>query len=169
VLTPEGNVKRATLLKSSGNPKLDQAAREAVLNWKMKAAAVKPADLSRGRDEIIEFRQEPILVARYQDRDAYFESKGGIIKENELSKMWLSAPFPSYPYDARLHWEQGTVLVTLTIGNEGTPQDVHVFKGSGHLSLDYAAVQAVKLWRARKEYIGRKITFPITFKMGRRQ
>src|SRR5205085_11984542 len=139
------------------------------LAWKMKPAAVKASDVAIGRDELIELRQEPILVARYPDRDAYFESKGGIIKENELTKIWTFAPFPSYPYDARSHWEQGTVLISLTIGAQGIPQDVHVYKGSGHLSLDDAAVRAVKLWRAHPQYVGQKITFPVTFKMGRRQ
>jgi len=169
VLTAEGNVKRATVVRSSGSKVLDESAREALLMWKMKPAAVKPTDLTQGRDEIIEFRQEAALVARYQDRDAYFESKGGVIKANELSQMWLSAPFPQYPYDSRLHWEEGTVIVSLTIGDGGVPQNVHVHKGSGHMSLDDAAVRAVKFWRARKEYIGRQVTFPVTFKMGRRQ
>lgn len=169
VLTSEGNVRRATIVRSSGSKVLDESARQSLLTWKMKPAALKPTDLSEGRDEIIEFRQEAPLVARYQDRDAYFESKGGIIKANELSQMWLSAPFPEYPYDARLHWEEGTVLVSLTIGDGGVPQNVHVYKGSGHMSLDYAAVKAVKFWRARKEYVGRQITFPVTFKMGRRR
>src|SRR5207302_10735516 len=57
LLARDGSVTNARILKTSGDPVLDETARSAVLKWKMKPGAIKASDLTRGRDEVIEFRQ----------------------------------------------------------------------------------------------------------------
>lgn len=170
VMATDGSVRETRIIKGSGNPTLDRAAQEGVLKWKMKPSAIKAADLTNGREEIIEFRQQASIAARYPDRVAYFGSKTSTsaIEENELSKWWMFAPFPSYPLEARTLHQQGTVRIRLTIGNDGTPRGIQIVKSSGYSLLDQCATRAVALWRAHKQYAGRQIVIPITFVMGRR-
>jgi TonB family protein len=169
VVAKDGNVTEATISKSSGDAVLDETARRAVLEWKMKTSAIKPADLAKGREEIIEFRQEAPLVARHPDRVAFFQGKGGMVGETELSKLWMFAPFPSYPLEARRHYQEGVAWIALTIGKEGKTQDIRLLKSSKFKILDDAAVSAVALWRAHKQYVGRKVVLPVSFVLARRR
>jgi len=135
----------------------------------MKPSAIKASDLAKGREEVIEFSQQASIAARYPDRVAYFASKTAIIEENEFSKLWMFAPFPSYPLEARTLHQQGTVRIRLTIGNDGTPRGIQIVQSSGYPRLDQCATRAVALWRAHKQYAGRQTVFPITFVVSRRR
>ena len=57
VVAKDGTVTGAIISKSAGDPTIDQVAREAVLKWKMNPAAVKPEDLTRGREQSIKVRK----------------------------------------------------------------------------------------------------------------
>jgi TonB family protein len=161
VLAKDGHVTGTTVLRSSGDPLLDTAAQEAVLKWKMKSSAIKPSDLAKGRQTIVEFKQEAILAAVYPDRKAYFNSW-------DNADVWMFAPFPSYPLNVRQQHHTGIVLVKATIGADGCVVSVQVLRSSGHSDLDGLAVSAVRLWRAHKRYAGREIPIPIDFVIGRR-
>ena len=100
VLAKDGSVTKVTVLKSSGDSVLDETARSAVTKWKMKPNAIKPLDLERGRDEVVEFKQEALLAARYSDRTAYFDSW-------EKTDHLMYAPFPSYPLAEREQHHEG--------------------------------------------------------------
>jgi len=165
VLAKGGSVTQATISKSSGNRTLDEAARKAVLKWKMKPDALKATDLTSGREIVMDFRQEAPIAAVHRDRVAAFTTKGGIISASSTSQMWISAPFPSYPLQARALGEQGTVGIRLTVGKNGNPEDIQIIQSSGHALLDQAAIQAVRLWRAHKEYVRTKLNLPITFQL----
>src|SRR5438477_11476111 len=58
VLSKDGRVTETTVLRSSGDPVLDAAAQQGGSKWKMKATTIKPSDLTKGRETIVEFRQE---------------------------------------------------------------------------------------------------------------
>jgi TonB family protein len=169
VLSSDGRVKESVMLRSSGDAALDEIARKTVLTWKMKPSAIRPVDLTKGRETIVEFKQEAPIVARHPDRLGYFEKAGGVIDESELSKLWMFAPFPSYPVEARSRHEQGVARIGLTIGENGTTENIRLVQSSGHKLLDDAALRAVGLWRAHKQYVGRKVTFPIAFVMRARR
>jgi len=59
---------------------------------------------------------------------------------------YLHNPAPRYPRIARRNGEQGTVLLRVLVGADGTPQQVMVQSSSGHVALDHAAVRAVRHW-----------------------
>src|SRR5207302_8893223 len=48
LISKDGRVVSATVIKSSRDSYLDDAARNSVLKWRMKPGAVKPADMSKG-------------------------------------------------------------------------------------------------------------------------
>lgn len=161
VLAKDGHVLTTTVLRSSGDRRLDTAAQQAVSKWRMKLSAVKPSDLATGRDTIVEFKQEALLAAVYPDRTAYFTSWNHV-------DVWMFAPFPAYPLDARRQHHTGKVLVGVTIGKDGRVVSVQMLQSSGHNALDEAAIKAVRLWRAHKQFAGKKYTVPINFTMSGR-
>jgi protein TonB len=57
---------------------------------------------------------------------------------------YLRRPEPEYPEDAQERGWSGKVMVKARILASGKPDDVQVYKSSGHASLDAAAVRAVK-------------------------
>lgn len=159
LLAKDGSIMSATILKSSGDAVLDETARNAVLKWKMKPSAIKLSDLTKGRTEIIEFRQEAVLAAVYPDRKASFDSW-------ERTEWWMYAPFPSYPLSERRLHHSGTVLLFGRIGDDGRVNDVIVLQSSGYPELDRCAAAALRLWRAHKEHAGLKFKIPIRFRIG---
>jgi TonB family protein len=54
---------------------------------------------------------------------------------------------PAYPLDAFEAGKQGTVDVMVTIAEDGTPIDAHVYQSSGTPSLDGASVATIKTWK----------------------
>ena len=161
ILASDGSVREAQIVKSSGDGALDKGAHDAVLKWKLRPAAIRPSDLVKGRDEIIDFKQEAPMAARHPDRWGYFTSP-------EIhAKIWMFAPFPAYPFHARASHTEGTVFVGITIGPQGEVQDIRLVKSSGSKMLDDAALSGVRLWRAHKQYAGRKLILPVRYVMGR--
>jgi TonB family protein len=157
VLAKDGSLTSATVLKSSGDSVLDQTAQNTVMKWKMKPSAIKASDLGRGRDEVIEFKQEAVIAATYPRG-----GKAAFASEKDW-KPWTYAPFPCYPMDARLRHHTGTVVLGATIGSDGRVVAVQMLKTSGYNDLDEAATTALRHWRAHKEFAGRNLRVPATF------
>jgi TonB family protein len=152
----DGRVSHATISKSSGDATLDNAARTAVLKWKMNPSAIKPEYLTKGYALRIDFRQEAPVAASYRNRDAYFNSFAD-------AKLWTYAPFPDYPYHERYVKAEGTAFVIITTGRDGQAVSAEIARSSGNANLDKAALSALRLWRARKEYAGSKFLVPVRF------
>lgn len=162
IVNKEGAVDHAVVSKSSGDRALDEAARVGVLKWKMKRNAIKPSDLTSGRAVIIDFREEAALAARFANGVVAGFSDGGRFNPTAAEK-WRSAPFPSYPEEARQRHEEGTVQLIVTLAPNGDVQKVDIVKSSGYSILDQAAVRAVQRWKAHPGEAGRRVKFPITF------
>lgn len=54
---------------------------------------------------------------------------------------------PAYPADAKAAGWEGSVLLLVVVGTDGSVQSVSVYKSSGYGVLDDAAAAAVKRWR----------------------
>lgn len=162
VLVGDGSVTKATVLKSSGDSILDEIAQDSVLKWKMKTSAIRPSDLVKGRDEVIEFRQEALMAASYP-----LGVKAGFANEQQW-KPWMYAPFPYYSMDARRLRHTGTAVVSARIGSNGEVIAVQTLKSSGYSDLDGLATAAVRHWRAHKEFAGRNLQVPVSFQLTRR-
>lgn len=55
-LDKSGRVTGTNILRSSGHPALDELARNAAMNWRLSADSVLPTDISKGRVELITFK-----------------------------------------------------------------------------------------------------------------
>ena len=160
-LTSDGSVTGSSVIKSSGSSSLDTAGQTAVLEWKMKPEAVHPTDLTRGRDVVVEFREETAVGAVYPTRVfAAFENY-------HSAANWVYAPFPDYPASDRVMHHTGTVWVAGLVGLDGRIEDPRIVQSSGHSSLDDAALSAFRVWHAHKELAGKTVKQPIRFEMGR--
>ena len=163
----DGTVTRASIIKSSGDAVLDQTARGAVLKWKLKPSALRPSDLTKGRVEEIDFKQEAPVAAVYPDRAAAFTTETGAFRQS-APEQWMFAPFPSYPMsEGRLH-HSGKVILYGRIAADGRVVDVRVLQTSGYPELDRCAVAALRLWRAHKTFAGTQFQQPIKFDLQRR-
>jgi TonB family protein len=160
LLARDGSVTSVRVMKTSGDSVLDETARSAVLKWKLRSSAVRPSDLTKGRNETIEFRQEAVVAAVYPDRKASFESW-------EHTEWWMYAPFPSYPLSERRLRHTGIVLLYGRIVEDGHVADIRILQSSGYPELDRCAVAALRLWRAHKKYAGTQFKLPIRFHIGR--
>lgn len=71
----------------------------------------------------------------------------GPVSVDDLSSKMISAPPPRYPVESRRRKEQGTVLLSVLVGTDGSVAEVGVSHSSGFERLDKAALEAVRRWR----------------------
>jgi TonB family protein len=55
-LDKSGRVTGTNVLRSSGHPALDELARNAAMNWRLSTDSVLPSDISKGRVELVTFK-----------------------------------------------------------------------------------------------------------------
>ena len=55
-LDKSGHVTGTSVLRSSGHPALDELARNAAMNWRLSTDSVLPSDISKGRVELVTFK-----------------------------------------------------------------------------------------------------------------
>ena len=68
----------------------------------------------------------------------------------------VSGKPPRYPIESRRKREQGTVVLALTLGIDGTVESIAINRSSGHARLDTAAFDAVRGWRWQPTIRGRQ-------------
>ncbi len=71
------------------------------------------------------------------------------VQGGDLSAQMLSGKPPRYPIESRRKHEQGTVVLALALGTDGTVEAVSIARSSGFPRLDDAARDAVRKWRWR--------------------
>lgn len=72
-----------------------------------------------------------------------------VMQGGDLSAQMVSGKPPRYPVESRRKREQGTVVLALTLGLDGTVETITVARSSGFSRLDDAARDAVRKWRWR--------------------
>ena len=70
-----------------------------------------------------------------------------LIQAGDLGTQMVSGKPPRYPIESRRKREQGTVVLALTPGIDGTVESIAINRSSGHARLDTAARDAVRGWR----------------------
>ncbi|HWV12666.1 MAG TPA: energy transducer TonB [Sphingobium sp.] len=69
------------------------------------------------------------------------------VQGGDLATQMVSGKPPRYPIESRRKREQGTVLLSLTLGIDGAVESLTIAQSSGFPRLDSAARDAVKGWR----------------------
>ncbi len=96
-------------------------------------------------------------------------SDGGAIMEARPD--YLSNPPPLYPDASRRSKQEGVVVLSVVVSEEGRPDTVAVQTTSGFDPLDQSAVTAVRKWRFRPATLGSmkvksRVTIPVRFRLG---
>jgi protein TonB len=60
---------------------------------------------------------------------------------------YLNNPPPTYPRQSKRMGEQGTVVLRVLIGLQGTTEKAEIRTSSGFVRLDQAALETVQRWR----------------------
>ena len=84
--------------------------------------------------------------------------------------MYRRNPPPGYPRTAKKRGYQGTVVLSVLVNENGMVSNLWVFTSSGYMSLDNAAVKAVRNWLFEPGKIGDKnvemwVKVPIRFQL----
>lgn len=69
------------------------------------------------------------------------------VQAGDLGTQMVAGKPPRYPIESRRKREQGTVLLSLTLGVDGSVESLSIAKSSGFPRLDEAARAAVRTWR----------------------
>ena len=80
----------------------------------------------------------------------------------ERKAMFVRAPTPDYPYEARRRKEEGTGLFRLLVDERGKVTNVTVLRSTGHPILDAEGLRALKAWLARPGE-RREVDVPLRF------
>ena len=83
-----------------------------------------------------------IFQAHFSPYIECFDRQGG-----DLSAQMIAGKPPRYPIESRRKREQGTVVLTLTLGIDGAVDSIAISQSSGFARLDEAARDAVRKWR----------------------
>ena len=83
---------------------------------------------------------------------------------------YRSNPRPPYPEEARRLHQEGVVLLSVEVSEEGLPMNVSLKHSSGSNLLDQAAIQAVKRWtfepaRAGALPVASRVDVPVRFSL----
>ncbi len=70
-----------------------------------------------------------------------------VVQVSKLSLNMLSGTPPRYPVESRRKHEEGTIVLSLTLGQDGRVANISVSRSSGFDRLDQAALSAVRKWR----------------------
>jgi len=71
----------------------------------------------------------------------------GPVRVSDLDAKAVTIVPPKYPIESRRRREQGTVVLSVTLGTDGSVDAVEVARSSGFERLDRAALDAVRRWR----------------------
>jgi protein TonB len=72
-----------------------------------------------------------------------------IVQAGDIGTQMVSGKPPRYPIESRRKHEQGTVVLSLVVGLDGSIERISIAHSSGSSRLDDAARDAVKSWRWR--------------------
>ncbi|MEO5336987.1 MAG: energy transducer TonB, partial [Magnetospirillum sp. WYHS-4] len=88
----------------------------------------------------------------------------------DVRAAYLSNPRPAYPLAARRRGQEGVVVLSVRVGEDGAVREIAVARGSGIGSLDTAALEAVRVWRFKPAHRGGRtvealVEVPIRFSL----
>ena len=110
----------------------------------------KPADVANG--ESTQRTEHAIQADTAKDGEALPKNGEGTHAasgySNEAAPLGAhSNPRPQYPEMARQRGQEGKTVLLVDVNSQGVPAEIQVFKSSGHLLLDKAAVATVWRWK----------------------
>jgi TonB family protein len=135
IISATGEPLNPQVLNTTVDPRLAQAAMDAVSQWRYSPALLngQPVEVPTKVDVTFELDDSP---------------QGNAQAPGSTSPVLLLKVEPQYTEEARKAKYQGTVVLHLDVDETGTPANIRVLRSLG-LGLDEAAIEAVKKWKFR--------------------
>jgi protein TonB len=89
------------------------------------------------------------------------------ISADQIRARFIETPKPDYPEIARRLHHTGTGIYGLYFDLRGEVSGIRIFKSTGHVELDIAALKGLVRWRA-KPGPKWKVKLPVTFTLNER-
>jgi len=134
LIAKDGSLKNLQLI--SGHPILVQAAMDAVKQWVYQPTSIDGEAIEVQTEIEVNFRLEAPATP-----PGVYRIGNGVSAPRVLSKQE-----PRYSAEAEIARLQGTVTVSLVVGEDGKARNIRVTKSLG-LGLDEKAVEAIGLWQ----------------------
>jgi TonB family protein len=108
---------------------------------------------------------KPVVVAR--EKPIYTAPKAtGSGQTNTVTRLVVGAggfPAPGYPWEARMHHQTGTVVISIQFDSDGSVSEAEVVESSGVSSLDSNTEQWVRNHWHNASFAGRSVRVPINY------
>jgi TonB family protein len=155
----DGNLKDITVV--SGNPILADAALEAVRQWRYQSSKINGEPVEAEHEITVTFKRDQSTADLGPDDlspDVPLEPPADIQKRILAGEFFSSGssgvayargtftPNPEYSEEARRLKYQGTCILSVIVGADGSPLSVWVTRPAGE-GLDEKAIEAVQKWR----------------------
>lgn len=114
----------------------------------------------------------PVDIAPAVDNAPPADTVGPAAPLQGVQLRYQKAPAPAYPREALLAGAEGTVILRVLVGEDGSPLEVSVERSSGNRSLDNAArSQVLRRWKFEPATDGGRPVqaygrIPVDFKLG---
>jgi TonB family protein len=153
-IAADGHPRAVQVLQSSGSSSLDTAAVKGIQTW-----IAYPEWVGETAEVPVTFEAP---------RGAMPPRPPGARSEQVNWRAYIVfAPYPDYPYEARIQRMTGSGVFLLTFNLDGHAEKAEVLQSTGYTLLDSAALQAFQRWRAIKNPPFLQAKVPVTFTMGR--
>jgi len=103
---------------------------------------------------------------KYEADLGTMETPWGILQVYDRLRPTHTPP-PKYPPEARRAHVEGEVIAAVLVDERGVVRDAQVQRSSGNISLDQAAISAIRKWKyERRQKAGRYVTVqPVVFSL----
>ncbi len=141
----------------------------------------KPAPAKKvvKKKKVAEKKKEKVVekVKKRDDSLAFKKKEESAPEEEQFEESSATArpsygftPRPSYPTVAIRRGYEGSVILNVRVLPNGRPDEINIFKSSGHKVLDNAALKAVKKWKfvpAQKGFkaVASWVKVPVEFRL----
>ena len=128
-------------------------------------------EISLGDGEKAQEKESKKGTAAPAQQEAWVNDDGATLRTEPSA---LRNPAPRYPWAARLHGWEGTVIVQALVTPIGRADSVRVIKSSGFPSLDEAALVSLRQWqfipaRRQGQIFASQVEIPIRFKLEKQE
>jgi len=144
-LAPETSIP----LPSAGKPETAVSPKKRVVKKIPPTKSFKSASLGKNMDQI--------LKPKLQNKVKFGNTSASVPTQTGIPQLKILPPhyalpgsgnaLPKYPRLARRRGLEGRLMLRVYVSSEGKTKSIKIIKTSGHLLLDRAARQAVKLWK----------------------
>lgn len=108
---------------------------------------------------------KPVIVAKPRFTAPKATGSGESASVSNLVVGSSGFPRPGYPYEARIHHQTGTVLISIQFDSRGEAADVEVIQSSGVRILDSSTRSFIHSNWHNEAFAGKRVSVPVEYRL----